>query len=98
MVYPPEEELKVLRREFVEKVPEVGGVYKLWNKDKDIYQITGTDTLQTSLFQELKGKAEAYYFDYEEDVMYTSRERQLIQQHLKKYGRLPPGNDDDDLF
>lgn len=102
VILPPEEELEelmILKREVVEKVPEVEGVYRLWDEKKELYQITGTDNIKASLRKELEDKCETYYFDYEEDMMYTSRESQLIQQYLKKFGRLPPGNgEDDELF
>lgn len=95
-IFPPEMEFMVLEPENVEKVPEGEGVYRLWTTGADLYQITGTDALRASLMEELDSKEETYYFDYEEDLMFTTRERQLIQQHLKRFGRLPAGNDEDE--
>lgn len=95
-IFPPEVRLVVLKPENIEKVPQAEGVYRLWTRRGDLYQITGTDTLKTSLMEELKSKEGTHYFDYEENLMFTTRERQLIQKHLKKFGRLPPGNDEDD--
>jgi len=49
--------------------------------------------------EEYENRGKALYFYYEEDPMYTSRERQLIQQYIKKHGGMPPGHDEfDDLF
>ena len=99
---PPASDSKVLllSMENLDSVPETEGVYRLWDEKENLYQITGTDNLRNSLLGELEEReGSTYFFDYEEDMMFTSRERQLIQQYLKKYGNLPPGNgEDDDLF
>jgi len=101
-VFPPtsNKDLLLLSEENLKLVPETEGVYRLWEGKENLYQITGTDNLRNSLLRELKEReGSVYLFDYEEDMMFTSRERQLIQQYLKKNGKLPPGNDeDDDLF
>jgi len=101
-VFPPtpNSKLLLLTAENLNLIPEAEGVYRLWDGGGNLYQITGTDNLRNSLLRELEEKGESVYsFDYEEDRMFTSRERQLIQQYLKKNGKLPLGNDeDDDLF
>jgi len=98
-VLPPEEWLE-LNEENVFTVPETDGVFRLLNEEKEIVQITGTDNLREALVEELAQDKGACFFDFEEDLMFTSRERQLIQQFLERTGRLPAGNDalDDDLF
>ena len=101
-VFPPVpgETLMLLSPENVEALPESEGVFRLWDSEKNLYQITGTDNLKRALLVELEEKKGVYYYAYEENMMFTSRERQLIQQYMKKYGKLPPGNggEDDDLF
>lgn len=80
-------------------VPEVEGVYVLYDGEKTIYQIAGTENLRSSLLEALEDKGENYFFTFEIDPMFTSRERQLIQKYLTTFGKLPPGSaEDDDLF
>jgi ferredoxin len=99
-IFPPEEEgLMVLDQENVLKVPEAEGVFRLFNDDRELIKVTGTEHLRESLSEELEDRGEALYFNYEEDEMFTMRERQIIQQYMKKHGKMPPGNDElDELF
>ena len=97
-VLPPERWL-VFCGENVEKVPEKEGVYVLYDEQKEIFQISGVENIRRELHEELEKGGADRFFSYEEDEMYTGRERQLIQQYMKKHGKMPPGNDDlDDLF
>ena len=61
--------------------------------------IKGTLDLRADLSAKLES-ADARFFRWEQDRMYTKRESELIQQHLDQYGELPGGGDDelDDLF
>ncbi|MFH1351420.1 MAG: 2Fe-2S iron-sulfur cluster-binding protein [Pseudomonadota bacterium] len=96
---PMKEELMILNEDNVTMVPESEGVYRLFNQDRDLVQITGTENLRKDLGEELEKISETTFFNWEEDGMFTMRERQLIQQYLKKHGRMPPGNDEmDELF
>lgn len=82
----------------VARVPECEGVFRLLDDGKNIIHIVGTANLRECL-QEYLGNDNVYYFDYEEEPMYTQRESQLLQQYLEQFGKLPAGNDDlDDLF
>lgn len=75
-------------------LPEIEGVYQLFDREKNLYKVVGTENLKKACLDEFRGAgSEIKFFVYEEDKMYTSRERQIIQEYLKKYGRLPPGND-----
>ena len=97
-VLPPELWL-VLAEENVKDLPKAEGVYVLYNKEKEIYQISGVENLQKELICECGKGGEAQYFSYEIDQMFTTKERQLIQQYMKKHGKMPPGNDEmDELF
>ncbi len=56
-------------------------------------------SLRDGLQDELDMGSDAKYFTYEQDPMYTGKERQLVQVYMKQHGSMPPGADDlDDLF
>lgn len=97
---PPErEEWKRLTEENVGRVPQCEGVYTLFNEAKELIQISGTENLREALADELSKDKGAQYFEYEEDKMFTMRERQLIQRYMTEHGGMPPGNDEmDELF
>jgi NADPH-dependent glutamate synthase beta subunit-like oxidoreductase/NAD-dependent dihydropyrimidine dehydrogenase PreA subunit len=96
---PPERWL-ALSRSNVEQVPAVEGVIILADTDKKPTLIKGSEDIQAALSEKLASSGEARLFLWEEDRMFTKRESELIQQHLKQYGELPGGGDDelDDLF
>jgi len=97
-ILPPESWLPLVDKN-IQSLPETEGVYVLYNEQKEIHQISGVENLRKALEEELERKGGARFFSYEKDPMFTSRERQLIQQYLKKHGKMPPGNDElDDLF
>ncbi len=79
--------------------PEAGGVLILYDDDKKIIEIKGTPNIREELAQRLEAGAEAGYFKFEEDPMYSKRESELLQEHIQKHGEMPTGGDDlDDLF
>lgn len=82
------------------QVPAVEGVLILADAGKKATVIKGTENIQAGLLEKIEAGTEARFFLWEEDRMYTKRESELIQQHLKQYGELPGGGDDelDDLF
>ncbi|MBU0718716.1 MAG: FAD-dependent oxidoreductase, partial [Planctomycetes bacterium] len=84
----------------VERAPAIDGVFVLANAEKKPVEIKGTADIRAGLVERLDGGAEASFFLWEEDRMYTKRESELIQQHLSQYGELPGGGADelDDLF
>jgi len=97
-IYPPERWLP-FTEENIMSVPEEEGVYQLYDEQRNLYKVIGTENLKKALLEEIESGCRASYFTYEEDLMYTSRERQIIQQYVKKHGRLPPGNDEmEELF
>jgi len=98
VILPPERWL-VLAEESIQDLPEEEGVYVLYNEEKEICQISGVENLREELLYEYGKGGDAKYFSYEADQMFTARERQLIQQYMKKHGKMPPGNDEmDELF
>ncbi len=95
---PPEEWLE-FNADNVAAVPEVEGVFRLLNAEKDIIYIKGAINMRQELEEQLSTNDKASYFDYEEEPMYTKRESELIQQFMQQHGKMPEGNLDlDDLF
>ena len=91
---------RVVNRANVDQVPAVEGVFVLAGPEKNPTAIKGAENIQAALLEKLDSAGEADFFLWEEDRMYTKRESELIQQHLKQYGELPGGGDNelDDLF
>lgn len=95
----PPEKLSNFSQENILKVPEVEGVYFLYDEERSLYKVAGVENLGASLLEDFEAGVSAKYFSFEEDAMFTARERQVIQQHIAKTGKMPPGNEDlDDLF
>lgn len=98
VVLPPERWLN-LAEESIQDLPEEEGVYVLYDENKELYKVCGVENIRQAVLQEYGNGSPARYFSYEVDPMFTSRERQLIQQYMKEHGRMPPGNEElDDLF
>jgi hypothetical protein len=97
---PREEGAQELTAETVANVPETEGVYQLLDEDKQVLAIKGVMNLKSALLEVLDEDDKARYFVYEEEMMYTKRESELIQQYLHEHGELPGGGDDelDELF
>lgn len=82
----------------IAQVPEREGVYQLLDEQKNILRIAGTPNIRRALEEEL-ANSKARYFAYEENLIYTQRESELLQEYLQKYGCLPEDNDElSDLF
>ncbi|MBI2819621.1 MAG: FAD-dependent oxidoreductase [Acidobacteria bacterium] len=95
--FPPEQWLEMSRKT-IAGVPDCEGVLQLLNAQKEVLQISGTQTMRQALLEHLSA-GQASYFLYEEEKMYTKRESELLQNYLSEHGRLPKGNDlPDDLF
>ena len=85
----------------IETVPKSEGVFQLFDEDKNIIYIGGNMNLYEGLKEQLDSGAEARYFIYEEERMYTQRESELLQEFAQTHGGMPPlnmGPDLDDLF
>ena len=88
---PPEKWLP-LKEETVKAVPQTEGVYQLLDEDKEIVYIKGTMNLEQELEQHLATSTKVKYFIYEEAKMYTMRESELLQQYIKRHGKMPQQN------
>lgn len=74
-------------------VPETEGVFQLLDENKMIICIKGAINLRKELGEQLAScNKKAKYFVFEEAKMFTMRESELLQQFLKKYGKLPEQN------
>ncbi len=90
---PPRRRLQSLDIETLKQVPERAGVYRLYNEHREVVAIQGVPNLREALMDQLS-RARGRFFDYEENVLYTQRESELLQEHLQKHGRLPLQNDE----
>ncbi len=92
-------ELK-LTKENLLIVPETEGAIQVINEKQAIILIQGTSNLRLTLEEQLNTNRKVCYFNYDEDLMYTKRESELLQQFMQEFGRFPEENEDldDDLF
>jgi len=91
---------KVYIKANVNEVPDVFGVYEMSNSKTDSSQITyiGCGEIRYELRRHLKDSCigSSTYFRYEQtffDKVAQERERVLLQEFRKKYGRLPICNE-----
>jgi NADPH-dependent glutamate synthase beta subunit-like oxidoreductase/ferredoxin len=95
----PPVKIIVFNKENVSLVPEIAGVFTLFDNNKEIVEIKGTDNMKKMLKDKLKSSDKIKFFKFEDDPMYSKRESELLQQYIKKHGEMPSGGDElDDLF
>jgi hypothetical protein len=95
---PPEKWLE-LKEENIASIPdECEGVYQLLDESRKVIAIKGTSTLKKDLMAKLRSPGAAEFLCWEEDPMYSKRESELIAQHLAIYGKMPQGDELEDLF
>jgi NADPH-dependent glutamate synthase beta subunit-like oxidoreductase len=90
-VLPPEKWL-MFEAEAVTLVPECEGVFQLLDEKKKVIYIKGTMNLRRELMEQLPVNKGAKLFLYEEAKMFTMRESELLQQFMKKHGKMPDQN------
>jgi NADPH-dependent glutamate synthase beta subunit-like oxidoreductase/Pyruvate/2-oxoacid:ferredoxin oxidoreductase delta subunit len=88
---PPEKWLR-FDRESIATVPEVEGVFQLLDENKQAVFIKGTINLRKELTEQLSTNQKARFFLFEEAKMFTMRENELLQQYMKKHGKMPEQN------
>jgi len=95
---PPEKWLEFSEAN-VAKVPEIDGVFQLFDEKREVIKIAGAANMRALLKEQLASNKKAKYFVFEEDKMYTKRETELLQQYIQKQGKMPGGGDElDELF
>jgi len=97
VILPPSEWLE-FNSANVDAAPEKDGVYRLFNEQKEIIYIGSNSNIRKGLQEVLNSGDDwvqkAKYLHFEETLMYTMRESELIQQYLQEHGKLPEGNED----
>jgi hypothetical protein len=88
---PPEKWIR-FEMGMIVKVPMSEGVVQLLDENKKVIYIKGTVNIRKELEEQLSTNKKAKYFLYEEAKMFTMRESELLQQFLKKHGKLPEQN------
>jgi NADPH-dependent glutamate synthase beta subunit-like oxidoreductase/Pyruvate/2-oxoacid:ferredoxin oxidoreductase delta subunit len=88
---PPEKWMR-FDAENVAKVPACEGVFQLLDNEKAVIYIKGAMNLQDELTEQITANKEAKYFLYDEAKMFTMRESELLQQFMKKHGKMPKQN------
>ena len=82
----------------IDAAPEKDGVYRLFNEQKNVVYIGSNSNVRKGLQEVLNSGDDwvkkAKYLHFEETLMYTMRESELIQQYLQEHGKLPEGNED----
>jgi len=73
-------------------VPESEGVFQLLDENKQIIFIKGTINLRKELLEQVDTNQKAKYLLFEEAKMFTMRENELLQQYMKKHGKMPEQN------
>jgi hypothetical protein len=98
-VLPPEKWIR-FDADGVGRVPESDGVFQLLDDKKMVIYIKGTMNLRKELTEQLMSNKDVKLFLYDEAKMFTMRESELLQQFMKKHGKLPKQNIglEDDLY
>jgi hypothetical protein len=98
-VLPPEKWIR-FDADGVGGAPESEGVFQLLDDKKMVIYIKGTMNLRKELTEQLMSNKDAKLFLYDEAKMFTMRESELLQQFMKKHGKLPKQNIglEDDLY
>jgi len=96
----PPGKLSAFNMENIRGVPEAEGVYRLYDTDLNCISIKGTPDMRQDLLEKLEDGLSAFWFDFEEDKMYSKRESKRIQHYLQEHGEMPGGggSDLDDLY
>jgi predicted molibdopterin-dependent oxidoreductase YjgC len=93
VILPPEDNLE-LTEENIASIPEISGVYQLYNEKQEVIFICGTSDICSDLQERSRSVENAKFFSYEEHGMYTMRENEMLEKFLKKHGQLPEVNDE----
>ncbi len=93
----PPDEWPEFNEQNVSESPETDGVFRLFDENKEVVYVGSGQSIRGGLEEILNSGDEwvekARYLHFEETLMYTMRESELLQQFLEEHGRLPEGND-----
>jgi len=97
VMLPPDEWLE-FTPDNVGAAPETDGVFRLLDEQKEVIYIGSGQNIREEM-REIQESGDdwvekARYLHFEETMMYTMRESELMQQFLQENGRLPEGNDE----
>jgi NADPH-dependent glutamate synthase beta subunit-like oxidoreductase/NAD-dependent dihydropyrimidine dehydrogenase PreA subunit len=94
----PPDEWPQFNEQSVGAAPDSDGVFRLLDESKEVIYVGSGQSIRGELREVLDSGDEwveqARYLHYEETLMYTMRESELLQQFLQEHGRLPKGNDE----
>jgi thioredoxin reductase len=93
----PPEEFLPFTSEHLGRVPESPGVYRLYDGGRNLVAIKGAPNLRQGLVEIIDEDHGVFWFDFQVSAMFSSRENELIRDHLRRYGSMPE-QDLDDLF
>ena len=83
----------------INKIENECGVIQLLDSEKQIFLIKGSADIKETLEEFFDDDKDASYFVYEYDQLFTKKESELVQDYVRKYGKMPDSGDDlDDLF
>ncbi len=88
----PPEKWIAFDAENASKVPACEGVFQLLDDSKTVIYIKGAIDLRKELMEHVVSNRDAKFFLYEEAKMFTMRESELLQQFMKKHGKMPKQN------
>jgi len=94
---PPDPWQKFDRR-LLDVVPSLEGVLILADEKRQTIKIAGTVDIHVALERMLGDGVKANFCRWELDPMFTRRESELLQAHLRAYGKMPGSDELDDLF
>jgi hypothetical protein len=97
VILPPDDWLEFTDAN-VAAAPESDGVFRLFDENREVIYIGSGRNIREELLgldPDIDDWVEqARYLHYEEMLMYTMRESELLQQFLQEHGRLPTGNEE----
>jgi hypothetical protein len=84
--------------ESINGVPDEEGVFRLYDEDRRVLAVKGSANLRQALLGALEDYERGASFEFELDKMYSRRESEWIQKHVREHGHMPGADLDDDLF
>ena len=90
-----------LTRAMVDGAPDAHGLYALWEEEELVYlgRATGSTSIRARLIEHLERKLcpcaeKATHYSWELSLRPATREVELLQEHLARFGRMPRCNEE----